>query len=342
MSCPPETDGKAHDAGCFLRYLIIGATVRGGGGILLIVFTAFSRHRRSRKPKADPRANLSGASQLQGPIPYSYKDLESATNSFSEENKLGERGFGDVFKGNRNIVAVKRMALASSRAKFDFEIEVKLISNVHHRNLLRLLGCSHKGPELLLVYDYMANGSLDKFLYCERRGTLNWTQRFDIIFGTARGLAYLHEQFHFCIIHRDTKSSNILLDDHFQPKIADFGRARLLPGDRSHLSTKFAGTFLGVVVLEIDDLTLKLVDENLDPNECQAEEVKKVIEIALMRIQLPASARLTMSEVVVFLASEGVVAIGRPTRPTSIDKKRKSTGSSTSNATASVTDFTGR
>jgi len=131
--------------------------------------------------------------------------------------------------------------METSRAKADFESEVKLISNVHHRNLVRLLGCSRKGSEFLLVYEYMANGSLDKFLFGEQRGTLNWRQQFNIIVGMARGLAYLHQEFHVCIIHRDIKSSNVLLDDEFQPKIADFGLARLLPDDHSHLSTKFAG-----------------------------------------------------------------------------------------------------
>ena len=160
--------------------------------------------------------------------------------------KIGEGGFGDVFKGllkNGKIVTVKRLiVMQTSRVKEDFESEVKLISNVQHRNLVRLLGCSRKGSECLLVYEYMANSSLDKFLYGERRGTLNWKQRFNIIVGMARGLAYLHEEFHVCIIHRDIKSSNVLLDDDFQPKIADFGLARLLPDDHSHLSTRFAGT----------------------------------------------------------------------------------------------------
>ncbi|XP_028124365.1 cysteine-rich receptor-like protein kinase 2 [Camellia sinensis] len=295
---------------------------------------------------------------------------------------------------NGNIIAVKKLALSSSRAKADFESEVKLISNVHHRNLIRLLGCSNKGPELLLVYEYMANGSLDRFLYGERRGALNWKQRFEIIFGTARGLAYLHEQFHVCIIHRDIKSSNILLDDDFQPKIADFGLARLLPEDQSHLSTRFAGTLgytapeyaihgqlsekvdtysFGVVVLEIisgrkcnemkvesteflleqawklyeDDMHLKLVDDSM--NEYREEEVKKVIEIALMCTQSPVSVRPTMSEVVVLLVSERSIELTRPTRPTLIDNDKKireeataATGPSTSDATASFTEFTGR
>lgn len=183
---------------------------------------------------------------------------------------------------NGKVVAVKKLAIGLSRRVLsDFENEVKLISNVHHRNLVRLLGCCSKGPELLLVYEFMANSSLDKFLFGklllffiflwiiqavfqffssfieisyyiyyaplaqktgERRGSLNWKQRYDIILNTARGLAYLHEDYHVCIIHRDIKPSNILLDDDFQPKIADFGLARLLPDSKSHLSTKFAGT----------------------------------------------------------------------------------------------------
>nr|GEY58159.1 putative receptor-like protein kinase At4g00960 [Tanacetum cinerariifolium] len=288
---------------------------------------------------------------------YSYSDLKRATKGFREENKLGEGGFGDVYKGvvkDGNTVAVKRLALGSNTAKDNFESEVRLISNVHHRNLIRLLGCCSKGPELLLVLEYMANGSLEKFLYGEKRGTLNWKQRCDIIFGTARGLAYLHEQYHVTIIHRDIKPSNILLDNDFQPKIADFGLARLLPEDRTHISTRFAGTLgytspeyaihgqlsekvdtysFGIVVLEIvsgkrctevpDEskgeqylleqawnlyeagMHLTLVDDTLD--DYREEDIKKVIEIALMCTQSPVSVRPTMSEVVMLLSDRSRV-----------------------------------
>ncbi|POO04119.1 Mitogen-activated protein kinase kinase kinase [Trema orientale] len=191
--------------------------------------------------------DILGATELQGPLSYRYKDLKLATNNFSDDNKLGEGGFGDVYKGtlkNGKIVAVKKLAIGQTqRGKAEFESEVKLISNVHHRNLVRLLGCCNNGPELLLVYEYMANSSLDRFLFGnKKKGILNWKQRHDVIMGTARGLAYLHEEFHVCIIHRDIKTSNILLDDDFHPRIADFGLARLLPQDRTHLSTRFAGT----------------------------------------------------------------------------------------------------
>ncbi|KAM7460849.1 hypothetical protein LguiA_028970 [Lonicera macranthoides] len=272
QNCPPLADARAVDVGCFLRYsdtsffpanqttniarflrgeglsnkkkAIIGGAV-GGGGLLLLILAFFLWHILSKKPNNTRRGNILGATELQSPNNYSYRDLKSATKNFCQEYKLGAGGFGDVFKGilkNGNIVAVKRIVMSSSRANTEFESEVRLISNVHHRNLIRLLGCCSKSSELLLVLEYMANGSLDNFLYGEKKGTLNWKQRFHIIFGTARGLAYLHEQYHVTIIHRDIKSSNILLDNDFQPKIADFGLARLMPEDKSHVSTKFAGT----------------------------------------------------------------------------------------------------
>ncbi|KAF3966211.1 hypothetical protein ACB098_01G194600 [Castanea mollissima] len=424
--CVPNGDGRAVDAGCFLRYsdtpffadnqataissflgnggssnknAIIGGVVGGGGAFLIIaLFVFLIMIRRSKKVR---RGDILGATELRGPVNYKYNDLKSATKNFSEENKLGEGGFGDVYKGtlkNGKVVAVKKLAIGqSSRAKVDFESEVKLISNVHHRNLIRLLGCCSKGPERILVYEYMANSSLDRFLFGERRGSLNWKQRNDIILGTARGLAYLHEEFHECIIHRDIKTGNILLDDDLQPKIADFGLARLLPEDQTHLSTKFAGTLgysapeyaihgqlsekvdtysFGVVVLEIicgrktsevqrafdGDYLLErawklyennkhseLVDETLNPEEYTAEEVKKIVEIALMCTQSSASVRPSMSEVVVLLKSKGSMENRPPTKPGYVDTDRKvrgetstSTGSSTSNATASISRLSAR
>ncbi|KAJ6813110.1 putative receptor-like protein kinase [Iris pallida] len=426
--CPPAAEGRAVDAGCFMRYsdadffggyktvdlstfldsggsshkgAIIGGAVGGFGGLLLLCLLVFLWIRSSRKSEKARRGDILGATELQGPVNFHYKDLKSATKNFSEENKLGEGGFGDVYKGvleTGKVVAVKKMAIAqTSRAKADFQSEVKLISNVHHRNLVRLLGCSSKGPDLLLVYEYMANRSLDRFLYGEQRGTLNWKQRFDIIVGMARGLAYLHHEFHVCVIHRDIKSSNILLDDDFQPKVADFGLARLMPSDQSHLSTKFAGTLgytapeyaihgqlsekvdtysYGVVVLEIitgrktNDMRLepetqyllewawrlyengdsmKLIDESLNLEECNPEELKRVIQIALLCTQSTVAARPTMSEVVVSLLTRAEPVM-HPTRPTFIDATSRvhassstSTGSSSmSNATVSITQFSAR
>ncbi|KAJ4706823.1 Cysteine-rich receptor-like protein kinase [Melia azedarach] len=426
--------GWAVDVGCFLRYSdspffplnqttdltpflktggnskkkkgIIGGVV-GAGGISLMLFGLLVWFRISRKRKMTRKGNISEVTELRGPMNYRHKDLISATKNFSDDNKLGEGGFGDIYKGilsNGKVVAVKKLAIGlTRRVVSDFENEVRLISNVHHRNLIRLLGCSSKGSELLLVYEYMANSSLDKFLFGEKRGFLNWKQRFDIILGTARGLAYLHEDFHVCIIHRDIKPSNILLDNDFQPKIADFGLARLLPENQTHVSTKFAGTLgytapeyaihgqlsekadtysYGVLVLEIvsgkksseltkdnDEYLLKrawtlyengkqeeLMDENLNPDEYTHEEARRVIEIALMCTQSAASSRPTMSEVVVMLKSKETTLLSenKPLlRPTFVEPDYRrvrehhqdtstSTASSTSNATASISQISGR
>ncbi|XP_020206317.2 cold-responsive protein kinase 1-like [Cajanus cajan] len=419
QSCLPNTDGTAYDAGCFMRYsetpffadnqtidigpylkqggsskkwAIIGGVV--GGVVLLLVLFACQW---SRKTKKVHRGDILGATELKGPVNYKYSDLKAATKNFSAENKLGEGGFGAVYKGtlkNGKIVAIKKLVLGkSSKMEDDFEGEVKLISNVHHRNLVRLLGCCSKGEERILVYEYMANSSLDRFLF-GNKGSLNWKQRYDIILGTARGLAYLHEEFHVSIIHRDIKTGNILLDDDLQPKIADFGLARLLPGDRTHLSTKFAGTLgytapeyamhgqlsekadtysYGIVVLEIISgqkstdvkneensheyllqrawklyergMQLELVDEGIDPNDYSAEEMKKIIEIALLCTQASAATRPTMSEVVVLLKSKSLMEYLRPTMPVFVETNmvnREGNSVGSSNATVSISVLSAR
>ncbi|KAI5408199.1 cold-responsive protein kinase 1 [Lathyrus oleraceus] len=427
QSCFPNTDGRAFDAGCFMRYsetsffadnqtiditpflkqgsskkgAIIGGIVGGVALIVIILIALFVWLRLYKKPKRHHRGDILGATELKGPLTYRYNDLKSATKNFNEENKLGEGGFGDVYKGtlkNGKVVAVKKLILGHS-GKMDeqFESEVKLISNVHHRNLVRLLGCCSKGQERILVYEYMANNSLDRFLFGEKKGSLNWIQRYDIILGTARGLAYLHEDFHVCIIHRDIKTNNILLDDDLQPKIADFGLARLLPEDQSHLSTRFAGTLgytapeyaihgqlsvkadtysFGVVVLEIvsgqksselrddadgefllqkawklyeEERHLELVDKTLNTSDYDAQEVKKVIEIALLCTQATAATRPTMSEVVVLLKSKNFVEHMKPTMPVFVNSNLRprtdtstSTASSKSNATVSTSVLSAR
>ncbi|GLJ32489.1 hypothetical protein SUGI_0653520 [Cryptomeria japonica] len=275
-NCLSYSEGRAVDAGCSLRYatysffsdnattdlaqfLSTGSKVNStvwiiigvvGGVILIAVLCSLFFFRRRvvayfRRPP-QKQVNTETATELRGPVDFDYKILRKATNNFGPENKIGEGGFGQVYKGtlkNGKIVAVKKLTLnQSARAIAEFESEVKLVSNVHHRNLVRLLGCCKQGPERLLVYEYMSNTSLDRILFGESEKILTWQERFNIILGTARGLAYLHEDFHVCIIHRDIKSSNILLDETLQAKIADFGLARLLPGSRSHLTTRTAGT----------------------------------------------------------------------------------------------------
>ncbi|XP_011038603.1 PREDICTED: putative receptor-like protein kinase At4g00960 isoform X2 [Populus euphratica] len=177
---------------------------------------------------------------------FSFDALASATKDFHLTHKLGEGGFGPVYKGKLDDgreIAVKKLSHSSNQGKKEFTNEAKLLSRVQHRNVVNLLGyCAH-GVEKLLVYEYVANESLDKLLFkSDKRQLLDWNRRYDILIGIARGLLYLHEDSHNCIIHRDIKASNILLDDKWVPKIADFGMARLFPEDQTHVNTRVAGT----------------------------------------------------------------------------------------------------
>lgn len=177
---------------------------------------------------------------------FSYETLSKATDKFHPSHKLGEGGFGPVFKGklvDGREVAVKMLSQSSRQGQKEFINEAKLLARVQHRNVVNLLGyCTH-GDEKLLVYEYVSNESLDKLLFKpDRRQMLDWKRRYEIIAGIAKGLLYLHEDSHSCIIHRDIKASNILLDDKWVPKIADFGMARLFPEDQTHVNTRVAGT----------------------------------------------------------------------------------------------------
>ncbi|CAL9079462.1 unnamed protein product [Musa textilis] len=176
------------------------------------------------------------------------KTLEVATDDFSESNLLGQGGFGPVYKGvleNGQEIAVKKLSLTSRQGVREFTNEVKLLLKVQHRNLVSLLGCCIASDQKMLVYPYFPNRSLDHFLFGNSSAaTLDWSKRFEIIGGVAKGLLYLHEESPVKIIHRDIKASNILLDDQLIPKIADFGMARLFQGDDTHVNTfKISGTY---------------------------------------------------------------------------------------------------
>ncbi|GER27218.1 cysteine-rich receptor-like protein kinase 29 [Striga asiatica] len=178
---------------------------------------------------------------------YTLATLKDATNDFSEENKLGQGGFGAVYKGillNGREIAVKRLSRNSGQGDLEFKNEVLLLANLQHRNLVRLVGFCLEGTERILIYEFMENASLDHFIFDQvKRSDLNWEKRYNIIGGVARGLLYLHEDSQLKIIHRDLKPNNILLDGSMNPKIADFGMARLFGQDETHGDTgRIAGT----------------------------------------------------------------------------------------------------
>ncbi|KAG9446113.1 hypothetical protein H6P81_012241 [Aristolochia fimbriata] len=174
--------------------------------------------------------------------------ISAATDHFSLSNKLGQGGFGQVFKASLiggQVVAVKRLSQSSGQGLEEFINEVLLIAKLQHRNLVRLLGYCIEGEEKILIYEFLPNKSLDQIIFDDaRRKTLDWVTRFHIIMGVARGLLYLHEDSRLRIIHRDLKTSNILLDENMVPKISDFGMARIFGGNQAHASTnRVVGTY---------------------------------------------------------------------------------------------------
>ncbi|XP_039024804.1 putative receptor-like protein kinase At4g00960 [Hibiscus syriacus] len=177
---------------------------------------------------------------------FLFETLVAATKDFHSHHKLGEGGFGPVYRGKLDDgreIAVKKLSQNSSQGKKEFENEAKVLARVQHRNVVNLLGYCIHGDEKLLVYEYITNQSLDKVLFKpSRKEELDWKRRYEIITGIARGLLYLHNDSHNRIIHRDIKASNILLDDKWVPKIADFGMARLFPEGETHVNTRVAGT----------------------------------------------------------------------------------------------------
>lgn len=234
--------------------------------LLIVVFIFWKRTKRQAKviENTDPKSLqhevmkiMIPSKQQSGPMEFisgnlrtisyfDFRTLRRATKNFHPRNLLGSGGFGPVYQGklaDGRLIAVKTLSLdKSQQGEKEFLAEVRMITSIQHKNLVRLLGCCTDGPQRILVYEYMKNRSLDLIIYGKSEQFLNWSTRFQIILGVARGLQYLHEDSHLRIVHRDIKASNILLDEKFQPRIGDFGLARFFPEDQAYLSTQFAGT----------------------------------------------------------------------------------------------------
>ncbi|KAL5556705.1 hypothetical protein UlMin_038941 [Ulmus minor] len=231
---------------------VMRLTVGLSGGVLAaalaVAFLVLWRLKQEKREK-EKRMNLALINdELEiGAAPKSFtnKDLASATNNFSDERILGAGGFGAVYKGYLpdldTTIAVKKILRGSKQGRKEYVTEVKIISKLRHRNLVQLLGWCHDGGEYLLVYEFMPNGSLDTHLF-GKRTPLSWGVRYKISQGLASALLYLHEEWEQCVVHRDIKSSNIMLDSSFNVKLGDFGLARLMDHELGHQTTGLVGT----------------------------------------------------------------------------------------------------
>ncbi|KAL0799238.1 hypothetical protein Bca101_054413 [Brassica carinata] len=287
---------------------------------------------------------------------YDFKTIEAATNNFSRSNKLGEGGFGKVYKGTLSSgteVAVKRLSKMSGQGTREFRNEAVLVSKLQHRNLVRLLGFCLEGEEKILIYEFVPNKSLDYYLFDpEKQGQLDWTQRYKIIGGIARGILYLHQDSRLTIIHRDLKASNILLDADMVPKISDFGLAYMSPeyALQGLFSTKSDVYSFGVLVLEIisgkknssvyqmDETStagnlvnnawrlwrngspLELLDPAIGRNN-QSNEITRCIHIALLCVQDNPEDRPMLSTIILMLTSS-IITLPVPNLPSFFPRSR--------------------
>ncbi|CAN7116543.1 unnamed protein product [Brassica rapa subsp. narinosa] len=238
---PPPPDGKTISTG--VRMALIVST-----GIFIALLAlglfVFKRRQSYNTLNLENDDDIISLESLQ----IDVKTIEAATDQFSETKKIGQGGFGVVYKGtlpDGTKVAVKRLSKNSGQGTEEFKNEVVVVAKLQHRNLVRLLGFCVEGDEQILVYEFVPNKSLDYLLSDPiKRQQLDWAKRYNIIGGIARGILYLHQDSRLTIIHRDIKASNILLDDDMNPKVADFGMARIFGMDQTQANTrKIAGTF---------------------------------------------------------------------------------------------------
>ncbi|GFP85151.1 probable LRR receptor-like serine/threonine-protein kinase at1g56130 [Phtheirospermum japonicum] len=333
--------------------MIVGIVVGIAGASVIALGAVYYVYRRRKRQRDFDNEELLGIDER--PYTFSYAELRAATDDFDPGNKLGEGGFGPVYKGtlgDGRVVAIKQLSVSSRQGKSQFVAEIATISAVQHRNLVKLYGCCIEGDKRLLVYEFLVNKSLDQLLFGTGSKSLflDCATRYDICLGVARGLAYLHEESRLRIVHRDVKASNILLDSDLIPKISDFGLAKLYDDNKTHISTRVAGTYgylapeyamfgqltekadifsFGVVALEIisgrsnsdaileDDMIyllewawnlhengreIELVDPTL--HKYDANEVRRIIGIALLCTQASPALRPPMSRVVAMLSGD--------------------------------------
>ncbi|XP_058080809.1 probable receptor-like serine/threonine-protein kinase At4g34500 isoform X1 [Magnolia sinica] len=238
MSDPMENEGK-----------IVAVDLEGGEGKEDLEAGSRSAESKVSGGSASSSSAVSvDASNIGWGRWYGLRELEVATDGFIGENVIGEGGYGVVYRGvlpDSSVVAVKNLLNNKGQAEREFKVEVEAIGKVRHKNLVGLLGFCAEGTQRMLVYEYVENGNLEQWLHGDVGpfSPLTWDIRMKIAIGTAKGLAYLHEGLEPKVVHRDIKSSNILLDKHWNPKVSDFGLAKLLGSDSSYVTTRVMGTF---------------------------------------------------------------------------------------------------
>ncbi|GLT25342.1 hypothetical protein SLA2020_004760 [Shorea laevis] len=310
--------GGSRKGAPYIVIIIVVVTVLVICGLLFGAYRYYKKKKREQESPKESSEEDNFLENLAGmPTRFSYRDLQTATNNFSA--RLGRGGFGSVYQGvlpDGTRLAVKKLE-GIGQGKKEFRAEVSIIGSIHHLHLVRLKGFCAEGSHRLLVYEFMANGSLDKWIF--RRNTedflLDWETRFTIALGTAKGLAYLHEDCDAKIIHCDIKPENVLLDDHFLAKVSDFGLAKLMTREQSHVFTTLRGTrgylapewITNYAISEKSDvysygmLLLEIIAgrKNYDPDESSEKShfpsyAFKMMEEGKMREIL--DSRLTMAE----------------------------------------------
>ncbi|KAL2922965.1 Cysteine-rich receptor-like protein kinase 25 [Bienertia sinuspersici] len=295
-----------------------------------LTFLCCKRRRTHKKTENESEESISLVSLL-----FRFDTVRVATDNFSDANKLGRGGFGTVYKGtlaNGQKIAVKRLAMDSGQGDGEFKTEVLLVAKLQHRNLIKLLGFCLKEKERLLIYEFVANTSLDNFLFdVSKRTNLNWETCHKITVSIARGILYLHEDSRLRIIHRDLNASNVLLDADMNPKIADFGLARLFGVDQTQGDTdRIVGTYgymapeyamQGFFSVKSDVFSfgilgggtaLDIVDPTLSTRS--RIEIIRSIHMGLLCVQESMEDRPTMSSVLLMLSSQSL-ALPAPSPP---------------------------
>ncbi|XP_027340833.1 putative receptor-like protein kinase At4g00960 [Abrus precatorius] len=325
-----------------LRTVII-IVVAAASLVTLFVFICIYFALKGPRKYSEGETEANVEIKIEEPLQFDFDTIEVATDSFSDANKLGEGGFGPVYKGmlfNGQEIAVKRLSKASNQGDIQFKNEVMLVARLQHRNLVKLLGFCLEKSERLLVYEFLPNKSLNYFIFDPtNHKLLNWERRYKIIEGIARGLLYLHEDSRLRIVHRDLKLSNILLDQEMNSKISDFGTARLLCEDQTQSDTsQIVGTYgymapeyvnyghfsmksdifsFGVMVLEIvsgrknvlsfawKNWRADTITKIIDPsiNDVSRDEIMRCIHIGLLCVQEDVADRPTMASIVLMLNS---------------------------------------